>query len=339
MINSYPKIFNLGHAAITDLFNHEVVIQEKYDGSQVSWGWDVTGELQVRSKSKLQYAEGHTPDAMFQGAVDYLLTLEPPTFTWLGLTFRGEWFTKPKHNTLAYENLPKNGIVLYDVEDGEQNFLPPATVEALAEELGVEPARTFTLNLGPGQRITLTDLEALLKEQSTLGGPLVEGVVIKGYGQYGKDGKTLMGKLVSEAFREKHTKSWKTRNPNRADVLEDMLAALNTEARFIKAVQHLRDNGELKGEHADIGPLMKEVKRDVIEEEQDWILEKLREYFMPRIVRGVGRGLPEWYKAALAVSQFDVQTGAFEADDFVEELPDEEEDQMFTDPGRPSDAT
>ena len=32
VINSYGKIYNLGHAALKSLFNEEVVIQEKLDG-------------------------------------------------------------------------------------------------------------------------------------------------------------------------------------------------------------------------------------------------------------------------------------------------------------------
>lgn len=34
MLHSYPSIFNLGHKAVKTLFDTEVLIKEKVDGSQ-----------------------------------------------------------------------------------------------------------------------------------------------------------------------------------------------------------------------------------------------------------------------------------------------------------------
>ena len=38
MISSYPKVYNLGHRAIVGLTEESVVVQEKVDGSQFSFG-------------------------------------------------------------------------------------------------------------------------------------------------------------------------------------------------------------------------------------------------------------------------------------------------------------
>jgi hypothetical protein len=38
MIQSYPSIYNLGHKAVAEIFAEPVVVQEKVDGSQVSFG-------------------------------------------------------------------------------------------------------------------------------------------------------------------------------------------------------------------------------------------------------------------------------------------------------------
>lgn len=38
MIESYPKIYNMGHAAIAELLLGEVTVEEKVDGSQISFG-------------------------------------------------------------------------------------------------------------------------------------------------------------------------------------------------------------------------------------------------------------------------------------------------------------
>lgn len=60
-IASYPQVFNLGHRAVADLFLDPVTVQEKVDGSQISFGimpqyeaGHPTGmyELHIRSKGR-----------------------------------------------------------------------------------------------------------------------------------------------------------------------------------------------------------------------------------------------------------------------------------------------
>lgn len=51
MINSYPSIYSLGHRYISELFSGPVVIQEKIDGSQFSFG-NLNGKLFCRSKGQ-----------------------------------------------------------------------------------------------------------------------------------------------------------------------------------------------------------------------------------------------------------------------------------------------
>ena len=38
MIHSYSKVYQIGHKVIRDIFNDEVLIEEKIDGSQFSFG-------------------------------------------------------------------------------------------------------------------------------------------------------------------------------------------------------------------------------------------------------------------------------------------------------------
>lgn len=298
-IPSYPKIYNLGHAAIRNLFNGPVIVQEKYDGSQISWAW-FDGELHVRSKGKMQYEPGMVLDDVdkgFVGAVEHLLTRGSRD----NIIYRGEWFKGPRQNTLTYDDRPLNGIVLYDVEIAESSFVPVEYLEEWATTMQVSPARHMATYY---EGATLAEIEKFLEYESTLGGPNVEGVVIKNYEQFTRDGKVMMGKLVSPAFREKHSRSWKTRNPSQTDILDTLIEALNTEARWQKAYQFLRDDGQIEDSPRDIGPLMRRIKQDTIEEEREWIAERLAEYFLPKIERAVGRGAPEWYKDKLAEKQF-----------------------------------
>src|ERR1051325_8872762 len=108
MSSPFPKILHIGDGQIADLFDGPVEITEKVDGSQLGFGKE-NGRLFVRSKGKEQDLDN--PDKMFVQAVEYVKTIEdiiPDNHT-----FYGEYLQKPKHNTLAYDRIPKNHIALF----------------------------------------------------------------------------------------------------------------------------------------------------------------------------------------------------------------------------------
>jgi hypothetical protein len=149
-------------------------------------------------------------------------------------------------------------------------------------------------------------------EVSVLGGTSVEGIVFKNYERFDPyTSKVMMGKHVSEAFKEVH-RSKKYRTSNK-DIIEDLKERYRTEARWEKAVQHLREVGKLEDSPTDIGPLLKEVNQDVLTECQDEIREVLFKWGWKQISRGLTAGLPEWYKQKLMEKQFD---GGFTEQDF-----------------------
>lgn len=47
--HSYPKVYALGHRALAELLLDEVLVEEKIDGSQFSFG-RFGGDLKARSK-------------------------------------------------------------------------------------------------------------------------------------------------------------------------------------------------------------------------------------------------------------------------------------------------
>lgn len=308
-IVSYGKVHALGHRDLDGLLNGPVTVQEKYDGSQMSWAWDHDGHLHVRSRSRVQYGPGFDidsdTDALFRPAVAHLLDGTLPTSKVEGLVFRGEAIVTPKHNTITYSRCPDGGIVLFDVELPDNGGMRPDWVDAYAGLMGLEVVRTLREDMD-GATLQMEHLDEFLAEDSSLGGTKIEGVVIKNYGKTEpRSGRPfLAGKYVSERFKETHKRQWKGDNPGQGDVLGSLVVALNTEARWEKAVQHLAEQGVLVGTPQDIGALMKEVKADVLAEESEWIKEKLFEWAVGRITRQVGGGLPEWYKRRLAVDQF-----------------------------------
>jgi hypothetical protein len=298
-IPSYGKVLNLGHRNLRGILDDPIVVQEKYDGSQISWAWDEHGELWVTSKGKVQVGGGAQPDKMFLPAIHHLRTVQfdqPPA----GFFFRGETLSSTSHNMIEYARAPRGFVVLFDVECvAHPDYWATPDLVAYADLLGVEPAHTFDIADGP--QLTLEECNRLLDTESSLGGTLIEGFVVKNYHKTNQlTGRPfLAGKYVSERFKEVHKRSWKARHPSQGDVVERLLAALNTEARWEKAVQHLAEAGDLEHSPRDIGQLIREVQADTMAEEADWIAAKLVEWATDRIRRGLGRGLPEWYKRRL----------------------------------------
>ena len=295
-IHSYPSVFALGHKAIEGIFNGPVVIEEKVDGSQFSFGM-IDGELECRSKGKQLFLDA--PEKMFTKAVETARALAPilvPNYV-----YRGEFLASPKHNSLCYDRTPKNHIILFDVTTGLETYMQPDEMTAEAERIGLESVPV----LFTGEVSGLEMFNEFLQRVSILGGCKVEGAVVKNYSLFTMEKKVAMGKYVSEAFKEIHAGEWKKMNPTGADFVDQVIDKYKTPARWQKAVQHLREDGILEGTPRDIGNLLKAAQEDIEKECADEIKELLYTHFWPQIRRGVVSGLPEWYKQELAKSAFD----------------------------------
>jgi tetratricopeptide (TPR) repeat protein len=300
VINSYPKIFNLGHAAIKDLLTVPVCMEEKIDGSQISFGM-IDGELKIRSKGA--DINPDAPNSMFSLGVTEIKKLAPILHPeWI---YRGEYLRKPKHNTLSYSRTPNKYIIIFDIQSGNEEYLGQVEKYEEALKLGLETVPI--LNTPSSGHPTSENLKQLLEIESVLGGTKIEGVVIKpyDYNLYGEDKKVLMGKYVSEEFKEKHNAEWKGSNPTNRDVLYNLGEIYRKEARWEKAMQHLRDAGEIQNSPRDIGPLILSVKKDVQEECEMEIKEFLWRWAWPHVQRKIVAGLPEWWKQKLIEKQFE----------------------------------
>ena len=90
MVTAFPKIFAIGTDYIKDIFQEEVEITEKVDGSQFVFG-KIDGDLSMRSKGCIQYEEKH--DNMFNLACDYVVSIQDrlPDNT----VFYAEYLSKP----------------------------------------------------------------------------------------------------------------------------------------------------------------------------------------------------------------------------------------------------
>lgn len=293
-LHGYPKIYAIGHRAVQDLFLDPVLVEEKVDGSQFSFCRQ-GDNLIMKSRGSTVFSGG---EKMFNKAAETVEKLKDSlTPDWV---YRGEYLQKPKQNCLTYSRIPSQHIILFDINTGNEVYLSREQKEQEAVRLGLE----IVPKLYEGIVSNPEDIYKLLETESVLGGVKIEGVVVKNYNRFGVDGKALMGKFVSESFKESHGKEWKASNPTLGDVVERIIATLRTERRWEKAAERLRDEGTLEHSPKDIGSLIREVQKDTKEEELEFIKDKLAEYAIPRILRAVSAGLPEWWKERLLKSAF-----------------------------------
>lgn len=281
----YPKVLNLGAPYTERTFDGMVMAQEKVDGSQFRWGWNVDGEFYVASKNREIFSD----EGMFQLGSQYIRQFKDKPLK--DIYFFAEYMRQPKHNALAYDSIPKNYLMLFDVYD--QGWLPLHEVQSWSEEFDIDCARI----LASGQ-LDVDKVKALLETDSFLGGAKIEGVVIKNYDQLisvGGNIRPLFTKYVSEKFREKHGQE----HVPRRVTMESFIKSLKTEARWEKAYQHLLEDGKIQHDLPDIGTIIKEVQRDLEEEELDSIKDFLWEHYRKQIKGTAIAGLPEWYKSKL----------------------------------------
>lgn len=307
--HSYPSIYALGHRYIADLLKGEVNVEEKVDGSQFSFGifdHDVNGplgvmELRVRSKGCVMNIDA--PERMFMEAVasvrERAHLLHP---NW---TYRAEYLKKPKHNALVYDRIPQGHLIVFDVNTEHEDYLAWEEKFVEAQRIGLE----CVPRLGFGRIDDLGEFRRYLDTVSVLGGQKIEGVVVKPmrYDLFGQDKKVMMGKFVSEAFKETQAAAWKETNPKQGDILIAIGDTYTTQARWMKAVQHLREAGSLDDSPKDIAALFREVPADIKKECEEEIKAKLFGWAWPHISRMTTRGLAEWYKQELLKRQFDAE--------------------------------
>jgi len=304
MIPSFPKILQLGDRALSCLFDGPIEITEKIDGSQFSLGL-LDGKLFARSKGQM-VVEGDAWNIpkLFSNAAALLTRFQQHCKT-IGLNdllVSGEFLNQPKHNILTYGRVPAGNFAAFAVAERHLNawtyFSPQRYVDFL-KDIGVESvAVLYEGELKP----SMDFFNDLLKKESALGGPSIEGFVIKNYSQSillgGMHVPIACGKFVSEAFKEKHKREW---DPG-LSIVDQIIMQYAGSARWEKAVQHMREAGTLTDSPKDIGPLMKALNTDFHQEEKEEIKEILFKHFWKEISRGCSKGFPEWYKSRLLKS-------------------------------------
>ena len=299
-MRKYPKVRTVGHRDLARLLTGHVVVQEKVDGSNLSFGVDPTGRPFIWSRT--QELTPLAPVKMFAEAVEAI----NPLFNLLkrGTTLRCEYLQKPKHNVLAYDRVPKKHLVLYDLEiyNSEADVWvmqdSRALLESTALMLGIDVVPEFYRGTFPSDFGLPALVETWHNKESFLGGPKIEGVVIKNYEQTDERSGApyLVGKSVRAEFKEEHTHKIRLDKPEPASSIG---ARYGGPARWRKTLQYLTEMGAITGSMEDMPALMHRVREDVATEEADSIRNALYKTYEKKVLGATTKGLAEWYKQVL----------------------------------------
>lgn len=282
------KISALGKNRVHKILTPDtwVRLDEKVDGSQITFGVFEGNKLVIRSKSK--ELDLDNPEKMFALAVQSIK--ERRTKLVPGVTYHAEYLQKPRHNVLQYGRVPKGHLVLFDAVT--RPVEAPMFMDM--EDLPAEAAR-IGVDVVPMRLVRVKDIPAQPGE-SFLGGP-AEGWVVK----CGDAVATrITAKIVGAAFREvkKDTTSRNRQNPH-GDVAITLANRFCPHSRFMKAVQYLRDSGQARGEMSDIPALRKRISEDIHQECAEEIKEDLYQLFRKDIQKQALQGLAAWYEQLL----------------------------------------
>jgi hypothetical protein len=255
----------LKKAKVDKLFdtNYICIMQEKLDGSQLSFYINDMDEITFMSRNQEVKMEDN--NKLFKMALESIrenvyVNLNPEYI------YRGECIVKPRHNVMTYKRVPKHGFVLFDIQRKEdKSFLEPIDVFEEALKCDLECVKS---------RFIVTKTQELptdyLDMESMLGGP-IEGVVFKNY--WLKENEVAMYKHVIPKFEEtREDLTLQKKNNNELNLL--IAKSVCTEARWVKACQHLLEAGK------ELTPsnVSEEIKTDVVTEEIQTIMTILREH-------------------------------------------------------------
>ncbi|QBZ81684.1 hypothetical protein pclt_cds_1101 [Pandoravirus celtis] len=291
-----------GQADPTGARNYQWFIEEKIDGSQLSF--QRQGDtVEFRNRSKVVPVDVALDRVCYANAAQAILRLATqldPAYT-----YHGEAVCKRRHNVVAYLGTPLKFWICYGIYDGERHLDRPA-MEAECARLGlacvqVLYANTDPLALDPTPKVLeiVEQIEAGQIE-SCLGGTVVEGVVVKHNAAWHarpKAYKHIQFKHVTAAFKECHGERRPPLPNHDAESVMAYLAQLGSNfavpAVYQKALQHIRED-PTKRESISMAVVQREVERDIRKEHGQDIAEALLEAFLPVIVQYATAKVPQW---------------------------------------------
>ena len=316
----------IGDRLLIHLFDDTVEISEKIDGSLFRLGINSDGDFEIGSKnqegyelfkSRIALIQNHSKNDMFDLAVEQAEKLKFGLEIYLNridvenITLYMEYLRSKKHNALTYGRIPLNNLYLFGatyLRDNEIYNFQTSDLIKLANHLKIEPPNI----LFEGKINNQEDLKELLEIESVLSDTKVEGIVIKNYKKsYPADllstekyvGFPLAGKLVRDEYKEVQRDEWSKQK--RANSIDGIAETYLTKTRFLKSIQHLRDENKLGFEKRDLAILIPEVLMDLLSEEKENIDKIILSKFYEEFRRRLSNFVVKQYTEYLLNTQFE----------------------------------
>ena len=135
-MKKYPKVQQLNSKFHVDIFNEEIEVSEKLDGSQFRF-CIVNDGLECCSKGKTLDLE--TSDKIFKPAIATCKKIVEKKLIDKAFIYIGETLCKPKHNALSYDEVPKGNIALFAIYDIiTASWVSHNIIEDEADRLGID---------------------------------------------------------------------------------------------------------------------------------------------------------------------------------------------------------
>ena len=182
-----------------------------------------------------------------------------------------EFLKSPKHNTISYGRVPLNNLYLFGaLVDGVH--MQTDDLFEIAKVIEIDPPNIMYV----GKVESAEELKAFMTHQSYLEGSVVEGVVIKNYHRTYDPlqvhsqafiGYPMCAKYVREDFKRDNAKQWNT--IDRKKGVDAIVEMFFTGERFLKTVQHLKDEGKIDYQKSDLKYLIPEFFGDLMDEKKE----------------------------------------------------------------------
>lgn len=264
----YLKIHSLGSPETEGILDEVVVVESKIDGSNFRVRY-LPEENKLIFGSRNNELSNDTDEEQWIAIKSYKKAFKEHKESFIpNVIYFSESMQK---HTISYDSgIPDT--IGYDIFDLERNeFWDWKAAKQAFENIGIPFINVHYEGLL--KDITKEQLNEYIK-QSPYRKEGDEGIVIKCYKKLNPYGRPLFAKIVDLIFKEKNKTVFKGETPKVKTNDEDIVEEYFTKGRFIKAINHFKDDNEII-DMSLMPKLFKYISEDILSEN---ILEIMKEY-------------------------------------------------------------
>jgi len=281
----YTKIHRFGSAENENIFDYDVTITEKIDGANTRV---MKFEDKIYFGSHNQMLADDTSNKMWGGFVKWVKSRDWSNLP-EGHVLYGEWMKK---HTIDY-GLKEPIFVAFDMFDSIKDiYWTYDELEEFCEFNGIEMVPLLFYG-----KTTREEAKKLIGKSFLNPEVDAEGICMKAYGQRNEWGRHLFAKIVRDEFKEANEKVFK--KGGKPPIEQSICDMYTNEARVMKAVQRMMEEGVYEKDMRDMRYLKDYVWEDIFDEEETQIRSMIVDEVMPRITSKVRGTVVKLYKQML----------------------------------------